>query len=966
MKSFKRLVVFMLVLSMVIGTMVPAFAFSDVEDTYYEDEINKLAAVGVVTGDPEGTFRPEDNITRAEVAVIICKMLGAGNTMDAQKNMPSKFSDVATGEWYTGAVNLATDIGVIAGFPDGTFRPNDNITVAQAVTLMVNALGRKVYVEKAGEWPANYIAEGAKLGVTKNVVAGAQDDLATRGVVSAMAWNSLDIPVWDVYETTHAGEIVSSATETMLVKYFKDYVTEIKTVGYGKEGGELKWAEDVVVKANHHTLNTIAEGQILVDMADILDDVATFEAKTKNRVKDEDKATYSINDAKQLVVYVADANVSTTELLNKKVDIMFGKDNVATLVIVTDEVEDDMLTKYLKDDNKIVVGSEEYKLAEKVEMSINYNKLTETDPHKAIDAIIKAVGLEVNDKTITKAIKVNVTLNDNDKVEKIAFFVSGNLEIAGLTTAPIVVNQAIVEEIDDDEIIVLTASSDSEDIDIEKLEEADDVITVLKDGEEVTLRDIAAGDVITYTGDIYDEATIIFVSSAKVTGTADRIKKSLEMTVDGTTYFANADLIGDLSKDIETAKAFDEEDLNNVVEEEVELYLNFLGEYVAVLADTEGGEWTFGIVKDVKEYDEEEYTQLKIRVLTEKGENKTYYVTEEDKDVKEDKTFATSDAPTTASEVLAEKDFIAFQVTGENKIDVEDIIIIDTENEDEAGFVKVNNEAYKVVAGPAAAYDYDEKTIDEREFNADTVIFNLGKGNDTVGEDTVEIASAGFDAIASKTEIILDGESWIVYDENDDIKFVVVSGKVDYANSDADYAYVMNIDVAKDEAYKVTLYVEGEEFTYLTKGEAADLAFAENDFITYSITGSGKLDLTASAAVLKVEDIAELEITENLAGTYVADYLVDTYATAYLTKKEITVAEVATAIKFKEIDGVRVDSAKVEKDDGKFDGIIYDLTDLEAPAMVSDLADVDGKVVFAIDTDATPNNKADIIVIVKR
>ena len=66
---------------------------------------SKLAAVGVVTGDPEGTFRPDDNITRAEVAVIICKLKGAESAVEDLKGQASKFSDVAVGEWYTGAIN---------------------------------------------------------------------------------------------------------------------------------------------------------------------------------------------------------------------------------------------------------------------------------------------------------------------------------------------------------------------------------------------------------------------------------------------------------------------------------------------------------------------------------------------------------------------------------------------------------------------------------------------------------------------------------------------------------------------------------------------------------------------------------------------------------------------------------------------------------------------------------------------
>lgn len=960
----------MLVLSMVIGTMVPAFAFSDVEDTFYEDEINKLAAVGVVTGDPEGTFRPEDNITRAEVAVIICKMLGAGNTMDAQKNMPSKFSDVAVGEWYTGAINLATDIGVIAGFPDGTFRPNDNITTAQAVTLMVKALGRGAYVDAAGQWPANYIAEGAKLGVTKNVVAGSQDDLASRGMVAAMSWNSLDIPVWDVYETTHAGEIVSSATDTMLNLYFKDFVTDKKDYE-----GNLKWAEDVVVDATYLTDKEIAVGQIKVDLTSTPDvdlDIEGFEVKAADRVKNKEVKTY-IDDLGDLVIYVADENVNVEELLNKKVDIMFGKDNVATLVVVREEAETDMLTKYLADDDKIVVGSETYKLAEDdIKVSIN-NVEVDDDATKAeaktiIANLINTVtGAPANTKTITKAIKVNVGLTSAGKVEKLAFEVSGNFTIEGVE-----ITQFIVKEIDDNKIEAIKESTDATiDIDIDELLDEENVIVVIKDGEVAELTDIVAGDVVTYTGDI-ETAAVMYVSSAKVAGTADKIKKTLEMTVDGTTYYANLDFVGDLSKDIEDAEDFAdlaamEAFLNDVVDEEVELYLNYLGEYVAVLAETEGGDYTFGIVKKVVDAstDVDEYDAVEVRILNENGESKLYNIVgdEEDVDLADIKDVAGATAGIAAAADLV-NEFVAFKVTGENSIKAEDMIVIDAAQVD---FAVVDGEDYSVMKGTGAA-NYDDEEIAGKEFNSDTVIFNIGG----TAEDKMEIVKAGFKAIVAENDsTIVDSSAYIVYDENDDIKYIVLDGNTAYVSTESDYAYVMDMEMIEDDAYSVTLYVEGEEKVYETKGSIATMAIVPGDFIKYEITGAGKLDIDPlkTFAVIDVQGLSTLKLDRDLTSEFVAggDLVLDASAITYdLTKKHITVDEVTTTtVKFDEIDNEAVANIKFERDDDVFEGIIYDLSDLEAPKMVEDIKDLEGKAVFAFNADKA-DAKADLFVIVKR
>lgn len=987
MKSFKRLVVFMLVLSMVIGTMVPAFAFSDVEDTNYEDEINKLAAVGVVNGDEDGSFRPEDSITRAEVAAIICKMLNAGDRMDDLKNQPSKFSDVEVGAWYTGAINLATGNEIINGYPDGTFKPDANVKVSEAVTMLVNALGHGVYVKESGEWPANFIIKAAELGVTKNVATGSQEGLANRGMVAAMAWNALDVPTWNVTETSKAGDILSGYSDTMLVKYFKDFVTESK---YEDEDGNLKWAEDITVDETYLTDKTLASGQIKVNYGDVVDQIPGFEAKSKNRVKDDTKMSYvikvetatEVNDKvnsiynDELVVYVEDTNVSVAELLNKKVDIMFGKDNNATLVVVRDEAENDMLTKYLADDNKIVVGSEEYKLADTVKMSINNVAVKSTNAKTVIEKVLTEVGAEINTKAITKAIKVNITLNDNDKVEKIGFIVSGNFVFAGMDVDgnDIVVNQLIVKEIDDEEIVAVKESTDSEDIDMEELKEADDLITVLKDGEEVELSDIAAGDVITYTGDIED-ATVMYVSSAKVTGTADRIKKSFEMTIDGTSYYANKGLIGDLSKDIEDAEDFyNEAALNDVVGEEVELYLNFLGEYVAVLAETEGGDYTFGIVKKIVDAstDVEEYEAVELRIVNENGDSKIYNIIgdDEDVDLKDIKVLDGSNIATADALVEA---FVAFKVTGENNIKAEDMIVI---NDEKADFENIDGDDYSVAYGAGKAnYDDEEITVTVageevvKEYTDETVIFNIGG----TAEDKMEIVKAGFKAIVAENDsTIVVADTIVVYDDNDDIKYIVLTGDEKYVSTESDYAYVVEMEMVEDDAYSVKLYVEGEEKVYETKGDVAKMKFDEGDFVKYEVTGAGKLDIDPAKTfkVIDVQAISTLKVDADLAGKYLstaADLKLDASAIAYeLTKKHITVDEVTTTtVKFDKVDDEKVANIKFERDDDEFDGIIYDLRDIDAPAMVTDIAELEGKAVFAFNADKADAD-ADLFVIVKR
>ena len=186
MKSLKKTLVLLVVLSMLLSAISPVFAvkFNDEIPEAYWEHANKLAAVGVIAGDQNGNFNATSNITRAEMAVIVCKMAGLNEaSATASKNIPSIFSDVPAGEWYTGWVNLAVDNGMIAGFPDQTFRPNDPLTTNQAITLVVKSLGKGVYVDKMGTWPGNYVQEAAKLGLTNDMV-DTGSDLANRGNVA--------------------------------------------------------------------------------------------------------------------------------------------------------------------------------------------------------------------------------------------------------------------------------------------------------------------------------------------------------------------------------------------------------------------------------------------------------------------------------------------------------------------------------------------------------------------------------------------------------------------------------------------------------------------------------------------------------------------------------------------------------------------------------------------------------------
>ena len=110
--------------------------FSDVaKGQWYNRAISTLANAGIIKGDPAGTYRPGDPITRAEMATIIARF---GDFKEGGKT----FNDIS-GHWAQKYIELAASNGWINGNPDGTFKPNNNITRAETVAMINRVLDRQ-------------------------------------------------------------------------------------------------------------------------------------------------------------------------------------------------------------------------------------------------------------------------------------------------------------------------------------------------------------------------------------------------------------------------------------------------------------------------------------------------------------------------------------------------------------------------------------------------------------------------------------------------------------------------------------------------------------------------------------------------------------------------------------------------------------------------------------------------------
>ncbi len=172
MKIAKRLVSALLVLVMLCSALVitgSAATFKDIEGHWAQKYIEEWIDKGVINGYPDGTFRPDDYITRGEVS----KVFALAYEMPTEVEI-TDFSDVAESEWYYTFVQACAAFGTVNGYPDGSFRPNGNVTrsevvkmVCLSVGLSLEESGYEVYSDaaKMPAWAAGYWNALIKVGV---------------------------------------------------------------------------------------------------------------------------------------------------------------------------------------------------------------------------------------------------------------------------------------------------------------------------------------------------------------------------------------------------------------------------------------------------------------------------------------------------------------------------------------------------------------------------------------------------------------------------------------------------------------------------------------------------------------------------------------------------------------------------------------------------------------------------------
>lgn len=850
---------------MILSTLVPAFAATDVADLDCEDAVLRMEALDIIKGYEDGTFRPENTITRAEMAVIICKMTGiTESAAEASKNVDSKFSDVKAGEWYTGYINIATGNGIIAGFPDGTFRPNEVLTLNQVLTLCVKALGRGAYVDQMGTWPANYVTEAAKLGLLDDVKSNSTD--ANRGNVAIIAWNTLQAKIWDVNETKLDGEVsLGNTAHTLLNTHFRSYCFD----------GQLKEVKEVPVVRVPSTDKEIGDRQIVLDLLNGEDTDFDFEAAKafdKAPSKNEEDATYKELDGqgnfKDVVAYIPEeVYADIDDLLGRKVTVIFGDDNIVALVIVEDDVvNNEYATRYK--DEKLTVGGETYKFATNFELYVNNveidDEATTADLEDEIENILGDT--YVSTKDFEKNIKANVILDTKGKVSRLDLYVSGEFP-EYLTT------ETVVGKVRNSVIYAQNGTKRLYDYDEDTVDE-DDLPKVYVDGAKASIEDIKVGDVLTiyYTdadGDTAyteNEADTIYVSRKTAEGTISRIKNVRTLTIDGEAYTASAIDVAKIllldEEDIKDAEAATETAMKKLVDEDVTLYLNIYGEYVLVASEDITTDYQFAVIEHIYDADEDDedadlFTQ-KLRLFMADGTTSREYKVSYDKSEHDGDEYEIADPLDGIVETLDLDvgDFIAFSADNNKEIDIEDIYKVnDDATNFEDGYVVIP----ATVAGTTANFDDERLTVGGTTYRAksSTVIFNANN-NDPEIIKWKALVEEDPDKLVAKAYLVCEEDSttisyiYINVDEDD----TAVSSSEFAAVTEAGYTKKIS---GKTYIMAMLLDENGEEVELKDNDQLAD-----EDYIVEYKTSSDKL--SSANKLVDIVKVNDLKDSDRMAG----------------------------------------------------------------------------------------------------
>ncbi len=536
----------------------------DVIGTDYEEAVTRLVAFGVIGGYPDGTYKPEEEINRAQFAKIMVMALGLNDAVPAAQNQATGFKDVQAGYWAAGYINVASGQGLLKGYPDGTFRPANKVSYAESLTMLVRSLG---YQDEflPGNWPGNYVAKAADVKITSGVTMPADAKVgAKRGPVAQLVDNTLDAKVVKVDKYK---------PNTKEVEYYETKVTLLK------EKLEISKHENTRIYADKIVNDGLSKDEVSV----------RFLADTREAA--EVRKTYKENDRED---FRSDINVRP--FIGEEVTTyLTEKDRV---IFMESEKEDKANYEYVKE----VKGTDKLDLVA-FDKDYAFDKKADVYVFNGSDNDFKYyVGEDLKEATIKDMVRSNgKVVVKNNKIVYAEFQKSED-------ASPYLV----VLENDKDVLKGVNKTSDEYKVDLGKDKTYDSALVFDTKGNKMEIKDIAKGNVVyvnqlDYDGD--DVALVTVVRDNEVKGAVgsfkdDRVSlggkdyKAIKYDDKYETYYTVSDLDDIKLWDPKgTGKEDFEKDFDDAYKEEATAYLTATGRIAFLTtAAGDGAGYKYGVV----------------------------------------------------------------------------------------------------------------------------------------------------------------------------------------------------------------------------------------------------------------------------------------------------------------------------------------------------------------------------------
>lgn len=834
----KKVLSLVLALAMILSSFSFAFALpSDVEGTDYADAVARLGALDIIVGYEDGTFKPDNSITRAEFAAIAVRAMGMEDIAGGSA-ANTKFVDVLGTHWASGYINLASAQGIIVGYPDGRFMPEAQVTYSEAVAMLVRLLGYEPALT-SDQWPSNYLTKASEIGLTLGVKFN-YNDPAKRGVVSTLVNKALDIDLMDLTEVTSGDKTWTITDDTLLTKYLNVIELEdaqvIETASHSLTKLD---ADEVKIKTD--TGKTFTFKMIESVDADALlgHEVTVFVRDTDTDGKHEDDelviSIQDTTDARDVIAY--DYIVDITKSDEDDFDITEGGVEIAL-----DETDD------------------EFELAKDAVVFYNYERVTDlTD--MASDKV--GVGYAELGEVAGKVI-----LNDDDEI---IFMDMVNYDL------PVVITEVNIK----DEKVKYFLYSDSEST--LKLDGEDYV--VMKNGEVAELEDLAADDVL-YFWEV-SGAYVLEAYDYKIEGILDSVDSDnnnywdYTLVVDGKSISVGPaftmstdenDTIDSLATNPSAYEwgADDDRlsDLEDMVGENVVVYI---GKY---FEETEG--WNYGrhITTDVNTGSDDYFVVTEepwasrtagykyyVELINQYGDDITYEFTEDETEFGgTEKDLSSSTTMDVVTAMLPQGTLVEVDFNSDGTISAIDVVQeIDeaktfnyTDIDDDYDRIKIGGRTY-YVSDTTVFYGVAVDGLDTMKFtDADAYTW----------ADIADINSGSFKAVSSSDDSEL--EVMVFYYEDSE----------DFALGKNDYGYVLKREIRSDGLW-VYMAVEDQVVEYYAGDLSKTTQNSLQEKVLVNFTASGN-DLDKATKVDRTKFYADADEMTNSMFKVVAEATVTT------------------------------------------------------------------------------------------